>query len=237
MSMTLVIGARGSIGSRWCAVLRYLREDYLAADLGDPWWEWEFDRVLIATPTDRHAQDLRLALCKGKPILCEKPIATDSREVATLAEEAKRAGVDVRMVSNWLYAVNLMLVRERGPKGKAGAVATLGEMHLSYDYYNSGKDGFWWDMIQPVYLAGKLTYSRISPVFQCTVDGMDLPLCVVEESYVLMLSEWLHGDKSKLWSLEDAVKASQKVEQILKAGYPMDKGEIDFQVKVGPAWY
>jgi hypothetical protein len=60
---------------------------------------------------------------------------------------------------------------------------------------------------------------------------------VVEESYVLMLSEWLHGDKSKLWSLEDAVKASQKVEQILKAGYPMDKGEIDFQVKVGPAWY
>jgi hypothetical protein len=237
MSKTLVIGSRGSIGSRWCAVLRYLREDYLEADLGDPWWEWDFDRVIIATPTDRHPQDLRLALHKGKPILCEKPIATDSREVATLAEEAKRAGVDVRMVSNWLYAVNLLLVRERGPRGRQGAVANMGEMHISYDYYNSGRDGFWWDMIQPIYLAGKLTYSRNSPVFQCSVDGMDLPLGIIEESYVVMLSEWLHGDRSRLWSLGDSVLAHKKVEQVLRVGYPEDKGTINLDYRPTVAWY
>jgi hypothetical protein len=234
MSKTLVVGSKGSMGRRFIAVLRYLQQDYLEADLGDPWWEWDFDRVILATPTNRHVEDLDLAIFKGKPILCEKPIALSSDAVSVLAQKARNAGVDVRMCCNWLYAISLALRRSKGPKGQEGAIAVMGEMSMAYDYYNSGKDGFFWDCIQLLYMAGRFKYSRRSPAMDLTVDGYEVSLGHVEESYVMMVSQWIHGDKEKLWSLEDALKASQKVEWALSQGYSQEAGEIDFRLMRSP---
>jgi hypothetical protein len=218
----LVVGSKGSMGRRYCAILRYLQEDVLEADLGDMWWEWEFDRIIIATPTDRHETDLRAAVLKGKPILCEKPIVKSAAELETLWEDLMPALVDIRMVCNWKYAINLAMVRANGNKGK---VAVAGEMEIEYNYYDSGKDGFFWDCIQLIHLAGTFKYDRTRPAFQCLVNGEAITLEHIHESYVMMVSEWLNGDKAQLWSLEEALTATRKVEVAMR---------LDPSPKIGP---
>lgn len=222
----LVCGSLGSMGRRYVAILRYLREEVIEADIGDPWWEWEFDRVIIATPTDRHSSDIRIAITKGKPTLCEKPITQDTETVRALAFEAAASGVDVRMVSNWRFAINLALMCANGNRG---LVAIDQEMALEYSYYDSGKDGFFWDTIQLIMLAGKFKYDRNRPAFEAKVDGLDVTLEHIHASYVLMISEWLYGDKGKLWSLADAITATEKVEWAIDHAPFTADGEINFQ--------
>ena len=218
----LVVGSKGSMGRRYCAILRYLKEEVITADIGDPWWEWDFDRVIIATPTGRHNADLLLAMPMGKPILCEKPISKSASDVSCHLQESISRGVDVRMCSNWKYAINLALTR-------AQKVAIEGEMEIEYSYYDSGKDGFFWDVIQLLHLAGRFKYDRTRPAIEAKVNGIDVTLEHIHASYVLMVSEWLHGDKGKLWSLEDAVKANRKVEEAMRLDANPSIGQIEFR--------
>lgn len=51
------------------------------------------DAVVVATPTATHADLVGLALDRGKPVLCEKPVALDPGRIRDLAEEAARKGV------------------------------------------------------------------------------------------------------------------------------------------------
>ena len=218
---TLIVGARGNMGAKYVAILRYLKEPYLLADLGDLWWEWDFDRVIIATPTYRHFQDIRLAIIKGRPILCEKPIDKDPIAVMSLADEAQRRGVDVRMVSNWRFAVNRALER-------VGEIAVMTEMEIEYRYYNSGNDGFFYDCIQPIMMAGRFKYDNLAPVFDCKVNGNPVTLDDFSHSYPMMISEWMHGDRRKLWSLTDAVKATEKVRAAMRLDLNPVSGAVHF---------
>lgn len=218
---TLVVGSRGSMGRRYCAILRYLKESLMEADMGDMWWEWEFDRVIIATPTHRHTHDIEIALQKKKPILCEKPVSKIPGEIMGLEVAAAQMGVDVRMVNNWKFAINLALTR-------AQKTVDFGKMEIEYNYYDSGRDSFFWDCIQLIYLAGKFKWDRTCPVYEAKVNGIDVTMEHIHASYMLMVSEWLHGDKGKLWSLGDAIAAAQKVKKVIVSGYGGDSGEIDF---------
>lgn len=229
----LVVGARGNMGVRYSTILRYLKEDVLEADQGDAWWRLQYDRAIIATPTSRHIDDLEIAIHEGKPILCEKPICKDSEDVEALSLSAKRHGVDARMVCNWKYAINLALMRANNNKGK---VAVQGEMAITYNYFNSGRDGFCWDMIQPIYLAGVLKYDLTYPAFEVSVDGVELTQRHFDESYVLMLSEWLNGDPKQLWSLEDATRATRKVEASIPAAGSLKAGLLNFADKGISDW-
>lgn len=223
-----LVGNKGSMGTRYTSILRYLREDVLLADIGDPWWDWEFDRAIICTPTDRHSNDLRMALSMGKPILCEKPICKDSHLVSSLKFNAEQCNVDVRMVSNWLYAVNSVLGRANGYRGK---VANMGEMHIKYSNFRTGNDGLFWDCIQPIYLAGKFTWDTTSPIFEASVDGENIPYKDLEESYISMMSDWLYSESNRLWTLGDAMKATMKVERAMAGytgGFP-PSGEVTFE--------
>lgn len=215
----LVVGSRGSMGRRYCAILRYLKEEVLEADIGDMWWDWEFDRVILATPTDRHAKDLEVTALKGKPILCEKPIVKSSEELARLIPVLAQA--DIRMVSNWRFAINRALER-------VGEIAILGDMELEYNHYHSGRDGFFWDCCQLIQMAGRFKYDMAAPVFDAKVNGNPVTLDDIGRSYVIMISEWLHGDKGKLWSLTDAIKGARKVEWATRMATGSLAGEINF---------
>lgn len=57
--------------------------------LGDP----EVDVVYVATATEEHAAHATLALRAGKPVLCEKPFATDAAGGRAVIAEARRAGL------------------------------------------------------------------------------------------------------------------------------------------------
>ena len=53
----------------------------------------DVDAVLIATPTDTHAQLIEAAAAAGKHIFCEKPISLDVAATVEATASAERAGV------------------------------------------------------------------------------------------------------------------------------------------------
>ncbi len=55
------------------------------------------DAAVIATPTDTHARLVRLALDRGLPTFCEKPLAFDLGETADLVGRVERAGVPLQV--------------------------------------------------------------------------------------------------------------------------------------------
>lgn len=74
-----------AFASRWAAASAGVDIDTLLADPA-------VDGVYIATPHAFHATAIRQCLLAGKPVLCEKPLVTDSsnaRELVTLAQQAR----------------------------------------------------------------------------------------------------------------------------------------------------
>lgn len=55
------------------------------------------DAAVIATPAETHASLVRAAVERGRPVLCEKPLAEDLAAAMDLADYVNRAGVVVRM--------------------------------------------------------------------------------------------------------------------------------------------
>ena len=53
----------------------------------------DIDGIIVCTPTASHAEIVTAALAAGKHVLCEKPLARDSREAGPILEAARRAGV------------------------------------------------------------------------------------------------------------------------------------------------
>lgn len=222
-----IVGSEGSMGRRFYTILKYLKEDLIIRT--DPSYEGAnktcgyMDTVIVATPTDTHFEVVWDLLGRHgmRRILCEKPVCKNPEHILALIDRARFYGVDVRMCCNWKYAINLALTR-------AQKIAVEGEMEIEYNYYDSGKDGFFWDCIQLIHLAGRFKYDRTRPAFEAKVNGIDVTLEHIHASYVLMVSEWLHGDKGKLWSLEDALKATKKVELAMGLAVSEVAGELNF---------
>lgn len=223
----LVIGGNGSMGRRYVAILKHLKEDVYFVD--NEFTSYQllpcFDAFVVATPTSNHFPMLKMLASLGKPVLCEKPLCQRGLEIEDIERRAIQSNTDIRMVCNWKYAINLAMTR-------AQKIAVEGEMEIEYNYFDSGKDGFFWDCIQLIHLAGRFKYDRTHPAFEAKVNGIDVTLEHIHASYVLMVSEWLHGDKSKLWNLEDALKATKKVKNIVGHNFPpetgWERGEVDF---------
>ena len=53
----------------------------------------EAEAIVIAVPSNGHAEIARRALAQGKPFLCEKPVGLSSEEAQSLADEAARGNV------------------------------------------------------------------------------------------------------------------------------------------------
>eukprot|EP00911_Craspedida_sp_UC1_P002639 UC1_evm2s1944 len=53
----------------------------------------DIDAVLVLTPVETHLEYARMALRAGKPVLVEKPVGDNAKEIEELRDEAERAGV------------------------------------------------------------------------------------------------------------------------------------------------
>lgn len=80
------------------------------------------DAVVIASPTDRHAEQLAAAAAAGKPIFCEKPVAHGLAETVVALARVEAAGVPFQIGFNRRFDPAYAAVGSAVAAGEIGAV-------------------------------------------------------------------------------------------------------------------
>ncbi len=102
-----------------------------AAQLG--WEEWatdwrqvvaraDVDLVDIVTPGDSHAQIAIAAARAGKAVLCEKPLANDTRQARAMLKAVRAGGVPNMVCHNYRRVPAVMLARQLVASGRLGSI-------------------------------------------------------------------------------------------------------------------
>jgi predicted dehydrogenase len=80
------------------------------------------DAVLVCTPNNTHLP-ITTAACKaGKHVMCEKPIAMDSRQAASMVRAAEQAGVILMAAQSFRYGASSRFLKERADRGRFGDI-------------------------------------------------------------------------------------------------------------------
>lgn len=82
----------------------------------------EAEGIVIATPTDTHPALVRGCLAAGTPALCEKPIAADLAEMATLVEDIETSGIAVLVGFQRRFDPAVVELRRRIVTGELGPI-------------------------------------------------------------------------------------------------------------------
>ena len=88
-------------------------EEILASDV---------DAVLIATPTDTHAELIEQAARAGKAILCEKPVSLSVERITACLPVVEAAGVPLMIGFNRRFDPNFSTLQQRLRQGEIGDV-------------------------------------------------------------------------------------------------------------------
>jgi myo-inositol 2-dehydrogenase / D-chiro-inositol 1-dehydrogenase len=82
----------------------------------------DVDAVLIATPTDTHADLIEQAARAGKAILCEKPVSLSVERIEALMPVVEKAGVPLMIGFNRRFDPNFSSLQRRIVEGEIGDV-------------------------------------------------------------------------------------------------------------------
>jgi hypothetical protein len=188
----LIVGADGSMGKRYQAILSYLGVDYFCVDKKDSlktinFYAEEASGIIISTPTDTHADYIRRFLRYEKPILCEKPITKSIKELRRLISDIEHSHTPFKMM---LQYETLIDKKKRG--------------NSKYNYFRHGTDGLVWDCIQIIGLAqGDVTLEESSPIWSCTLNGQKLNLSDMDYAYLHFVQTWFKKPREDLSKLFD----------------------------------
>jgi hypothetical protein len=206
--MIIVYGAKGNMGRRYMAILKFLGVERFGVDVDTPPESIPHDRAagyVVATPTESHIRMMRLLLERGRPILCEKPWSLSIEEVRSFvsdltSHERKR----VAMVAQ--YGRLLPHLNGRGT--------------TVYDYYKHGDDGLAWDCIQPIgFSNGPVTLREESPVWTCKINGHPLSIGDMDWAYVEDMKGWLAAESLDVgFILRAHEKTHEVAEKMKRAG-------------------
>lgn len=97
----------------------------------------EVDAVYIASPNALHASQAMICMNAGKHVLCEKPVASNSRELRAMIDCAKRNGVTFMEALKPLTTPNFKVVLE-----SIGKLGKLRRYFSGYCQYSSRYDAF-----------------------------------------------------------------------------------------------
>ena len=89
----------------------------------------EIDVIHICTPNDLHAEFSLAAIAAGKPVVCEKPLATTLSDALMLTEAARAGGVQTAVPFAYRYYPTIREIRSRIQANEAGNLLLL---HGSY---------------------------------------------------------------------------------------------------------
>jgi hypothetical protein len=190
-----IIGNKGNMGRRYAACLDYLNIDHWGYDGAPPEsFVSKLDdttHVIIATPTETHVSIFKMiqVLSDKLPILCEKPITKDLKELESINLD------NLYMVNNYQYIANSIEYRNET---------------VSYDYYHSGNDGIAWDCIQLFAFGNDIKLSNKSPKWQCSINGTPLSKDLIDQSYIDMLKDFT-GPMKHVWDKNTIIDLHLKV--------------------------
>lgn len=83
------------------------------------------DGVVVAAPTDTHAELVHQALAARTPVFCEKPVALDVAGTREVAEHAASAGVPLQVGFQRRFDAGYRAAREAVREGRLGWLHTL----------------------------------------------------------------------------------------------------------------
>lgn len=194
----LVVGGRGNMGMRYHAVLNYLgvAHELVDKECTMPEIRSKAERssgIIVSTPTYTHVEILNNLFDLKKPILCEKPLATDVVAFGRLTNDMKRARTNLTMVYQYSS-----LTSARGEYG-------------FYDYFKHGGDGLVWDCIQIIALSsGNCVLREESPVWKCKIGKDTLNIADMDMAYVNFIKSWLRDPGQDLdWLFDVHVETSR----------------------------
>jgi predicted dehydrogenase len=101
------------------------------------------DAVIIAVPSNGHAEIARRAIGQGKPILCEKPVGLSSVEAQSLADEAAEMRVVNAVGFTYLRAPLVRYARRLLEDGRLGRPLHFYGRHFE-DYLAAPEAPFSW---------------------------------------------------------------------------------------------
>lgn len=179
MKRVCILGGKGNMGRRYATVLRYLGIYPLPIDLDATLQERRHalgccEGIVIATPTKQHYWDVLELAALRKPLLVEKPLATNMKHVGNAVELCRSLGTSLAMINQYM---KLDDPSSEGPS--------------FYDYWNHGRDGFAWDCISVVALArGSISLAEKSPLWRCQLNGKRLSVADMDTAYIEMIRAW-----------------------------------------------
>jgi predicted dehydrogenase len=89
------------------------------------------DALLLATPAASHFRLGHAALCAGKHVMVEKPIARTSQEVAALIEAAERRCLVLMTDHTYVFSPAVSAIRELLAAGALGTVHALDSVRMN----------------------------------------------------------------------------------------------------------
>jgi hypothetical protein len=196
---SLVVGGLGSIGRRYQAILKHLKQDFEIYDITSSEPDLStFTHAIIASPSEMHREHI-LRFAEHMPVLCEKPICLRKEDLQII--RAMKPKHLVYMVNNYSFLNTNPGFPPRVDK-------------IEYDFYNTGRDGTAMDCIQLLFLAEKigaeLEVKKDSPVWDLWInDKLKVPYDWIEWSYVQMINAFLNGRTQHLWPLTFGIEATE----------------------------
>jgi predicted dehydrogenase len=112
--------------------------DWRAA-VADP----DIDLVAVATPNLLHAPIALAAIAAGKPVYCEKPLATTIAEAQAMTDAAEAAKLATAVGFTYLYNPMIAVARELIASGEIGRVTAFRGIHAE-DFMASPDAPFNW---------------------------------------------------------------------------------------------
>jgi predicted dehydrogenase len=83
------------------------------------------DAVVVCTPVELHARDLRIAFAARKHVLVEKCLSNSWPEACALVAEAEAAGVELVVAQNYRYTASTQTLHAALASGAVGAAGAI----------------------------------------------------------------------------------------------------------------
>ncbi|WP_153464339.1 Gfo/Idh/MocA family protein [Sediminibacillus terrae] len=184
-----------------------------------------FDAVYIASPNSLHAEQAIECMERGKHVMVEKSIASNSREVERMIETAKRNGVLLMEALKTMFLPNFQAVQDNLEK-----IGTVRRYFASYCQYSSRydayKEGTVLNAFNPAFSNGSLMDIGVYCIYPM-VTLFGTPERVTASG--LMLDSGVDGQGSALFDypqLNGAVMYSKIADSFLPSEIQGEKGSI-----------